>query len=279
MYVNNIAHLDKIIVDNIHKIRAIPFDVVVHIPRSGTIPASIIATYLCKPLASVEEYCQRNIITRKSDVSKNKDLRRILLVDDSIRTGKQMEKHVQIIKSSRPETKIYTLAAYDTEYDRQIHTTLSLSKHSDDMYIYPWFMWKTERIELCAVDMDGVLCRDCTKEEDDDGEKYLNFVKTAELKFKPLKHEIGAIVTSRLSKYRKETEEWLERNGIKYRELIMGGWKSNEDRKGNQAAFKAAYYKNSPLQLFVESSAREAADIHRLSGKSVYCIDSQQAFI
>lgn len=275
MLTRTVAHLDQLIVDNLHKIRSIPFDVVVHIPRSGTIPASLIATYLCRPLASVEEFKRGIINKRKSEVG---SLNRILLVDDSIRTGKQMIKFISEIQAARPDAVIYTLSVYSTRFERSIEPTLVLDTHNEVMYIYPWFMWKTERIEHCAVDMDGVLCRDCTREEDDDGKNYLNFIRTAEPKFKPLKHKIGVIITSRLEKYRPETIRWLSRNGIQYNKLVMGQWDSIQERRGKQAAYKAGAYLRSGMELFIESSSEEAKEIARMSEKAVWCIDDGRAY-
>lgn len=270
-----VEQLDRLIVDNLHAIRAIPFDIVVHIPRSGTIPASLIATYLCKPLASVDEYCRGILSFRKSRYDSK---HRILLVDDSIRTGKQMLKYIDKIKRHRPGTEIYTLAAFSTQYPREIQPDIKLYEHAEVMYIYPWFMWKTERIERCAVDMDGVLCRDCTPEEDDDGERYLEFIKGANPKFIPLQHKIGAIITSRLEKYRAPTEKWLQKHGIEYGTLIMGVWETKQERKGKQAEFKAMHYQGGPWELYIESSAKEAPAIAEQSGKPVWCVDLGRAF-
>lgn len=275
MLTRNIAHLDRLIVDNLHKIRAIPFDVVVHCPRSGTIPASLIATYLSRPLCSVEEYIRWIISLRKSETERTD---RILLVDDSINTGGQMQDFIKQIKQGRPDTEIFTLSAYSTKTDRDFQPDLVLDEHPECEYIYSWFMWKTKRISLCAVDMDGVLCADCPKEMDDDGEKYLKFLKRAPLKFKPLKHKIGAIVTSRLEKYRPQTERWLKRRGIKYGKLIMGQWESKDERKGKQAQYKADFYSNSPYLLFIESSEKEALEIARITGKAVWCVDTGKAY-
>lgn len=276
MLTRDLNHLDLLIVKNIEKIRQIPFDVIVHLPRSGTIPASLLATYIKKPLASVDEYCRRMVNTRKSDIN-NKALNRILLVDDSIRTAKQMEKNIKKIKMARPDTVIYSLAVYSTKFERPYEPTLCLDEHDEVMYIYPWFMWKSERIEHCAVDMDGVLCRDCTKEEDDDGEKYMNFLRTADLKFHT-SFKIGAIVTSRLEKYRLETEAWLGRNGFQYERLIMGPWKSNEERRGKQAAWKGEQFRQLDKMLYVESSLKESPEIAFVSGKPVWCIETQRRY-
>lgn len=276
MPVNKVGILNQAIVDNIHRIRALDFDVVVHCPRSGTFPASLIATYLCKPLASVEEYARGIISFRKSVDSGRSD--RILLVDDSISTGKQIKGFIKAIKDARPETEIKTLCCINHPEQRDFEPDLFLLKEESPFYIWPWFMWKTYRIKSCAVDMDGVLCRDCKREEDDEGEKYLNFMQNAELKFKPLEHEIGAIVTARLEKYRPQTEDWLKRNGIRYKTLIMGPWKNNEKRRGNQAQFKADVYQSPAFKLFIESNKNEASEIARISGKPVWCVDSSELF-
>lgn len=282
MLTRNVAQLDKLIVKNLHSIRAIPADVIVHCPRSGTIPAALIATYLYKPFCSVDEYCAGIINTRKSEYT---DLNKILLVDDSICTGKQMEGFIERIKSARPGVVINTLAVYRTDNsNHSFSPDMILETHkAGDGYIYTWFMWKTGRLRKCAVDMDGVLCRDCLPHEDDDGPEYLKFLSSAELKFKPAEYLpnndiIGAIVTSRLEKYRPQTEAWLKKHNIKYKKLIMGPWKNKEDRRGKQAIWKAGVYKRPEYKLFIESSEKEARDIARFSGKPVFCVDSGERY-
>lgn len=276
MLVLDVAHLNRLLVEKLHEIRSLEFDVIVHLPRSGTIPASLLSTYLLKPLASVDEFCANMIFTRKSDF---KTLHRILLVDDSVRTGVQMKAAVDKIKQLRPDAEILSLAVYSTNYPvgaRLYQPTMYLYNHEDGDYIFPWFMWKTKKISQCAVDMDGVLCRDCTKDEDDDGENYKEFLKNALPKFKT-KFPIGCIITGRLSKYRPQTEEWLKRHGIKYNNLIMGEWRDKETRKREGAAnWKGKLYKKLPYSLFIESSDKEATIIHNISGKKVWCVDSQR---
>lgn len=276
MLIRDLTELNQLLVDNLERIRAIPFDVIVHIPRSGTIPASLLSTYLVKPLASVEEFARGIVSTRKSE--RQRTLHRILLVDDSLRTGQQMSQHHDAIKRARPEAEIRSLVIFRTIMPECIYEpTITLAQHGDFPYFYPWFMWKSKRIIDAAVDMDGVLCGECPRDMDDNGERYLEFIRTAPLKFRA-QFPIGAIVTSRLEKYRAQTVEWLGRHGIAYGALHMGGWKSNEERRGKQAQWKAMIYKNSDFNLFVESSVKEAPDIALLSGKKVWCIDNQRAY-
>lgn len=279
MLIRDLNELNLLLVQNLERIRAIPFDVVVHIPRSGTIPASILATSLCKPMCSVEEFCRNIVSTRKSE--RMKTLHRILLVDDSLRTGTQMRKNHDIIAAARPEAQIHSLAVFRTilpEGECIYEPTMTLAQHEDFPYFYPWFMWKSKRIISAAVDMDGVLCGECPRESDDDGEKYLEFLATAPPKYLT-RFKIGAVVTSRLSKYRKETQHWLAKWGINYEALHMGPWSSIAERRGNQAQYKGDIYKNlSNLDIFIESSVKEAPDIAAVSGKKVWCVDNQRSY-
>jgi orotate phosphoribosyltransferase len=279
-----LQHMNQLIVNNLHYIRSIPFDVIVHIPRSGTIPASLIATYLCKPFQSIDEFCARlPLITRKSEFETTN---RILVVDDSIHQGIQLKENIARIRKARPDAQIQTLSIYDNvrgKPTRQFDCDYRLFEHghnSKDHYFMPWFLWKTSWLDKVAVDMDGVLCRDCTREEDDDAQNYQSFLESADLKFKPLEKDnikIGAIVTGRLEKYRPQTEAWLKAHKIKYKQLLMMPANTKEERKAlNPAIWKGKTYASIPQSLFVESSIREAQIIRDVSCKTVYCIDNSE---
>lgn len=274
MMTHSLSEMDRLIVSNLHKIRALPFDVIVHLPRSGTIPASIIATYLRKPLASLEEFCAGMVSTRKCDSTATK---RALLVDDSIRSGVQIEAAIQRLKECGKDEGLVTLCIISVDVARNYQPTLILHHHTDCNYVYPWFMWKTKRVKDIAFDMDGVLCRDCTKDEDDEGKKYLNFLETADPKFLT-DYPLGAIITSRLEKYRPQTEQWLAKHGVSYKTLIMGPWSSNDERRGNVEKWKAQKYIASRLGLYVESSDRSAQKIAQLSGKPVWSIERMERY-
>jgi hypoxanthine phosphoribosyltransferase len=274
MLTRSLSEMDRLIVEALPRIRQLPFDVIVHLPRSGTIPASLMATYLRKPLASLDEYIMGVISTRKCDSDATA---RALLVDDSIRSGVQMTAALDRIMTEKPGAQVCTLAVFSTEVERDFQPDLVLASHEERTYIYPWFMWKTGRIKYCAVDMDGVLCRDCLPHEDDDGEEYLKFLETAEPKFLT-SHTIGAIVTSRLKKYRPQTEAWLSKHGVSYKKLIMGPWESKEERRGKASIWKAKKFKSSDLELFVESDDRTARIIKDISGKPVWSVERMECY-
>ena len=276
------GEMERLIVENLHRIRALGAGVVVHIPRSGTAPAGMIATYLPAPLASVEEYCAGMLSDRKCGPF---DRNRVILVDDCINQGKQATAAIERIKAANQRADIVLVAVYDcaregVERNFQ-YPFLALAEHrsaDNSRYLYPYYIWKSPRIRHVAVDFDGVLCRDATTVEDDDGPNYLGFLSGVEPKFLPLGYEIGAIVTARCEKYRSETITWLARHKIKYGALHMGPWPGKTERVGRAAKWKAeTYAKMGPdITLFIESSARQAREINAMSGKPVFNVETME---
>lgn len=114
-----------------------------------------------------------------------------------------------------------------------------------------------------CFDIDGVLCFDPSEEQNDDGPKYVDFLLHARPLYIP-GYKIAALVTSRLEKYRPQTEQWLRENGVQYDKLYMLNVASKEERirLGCHADFKAETYKRlDDCILFVESNSRQARQI------------------
>jgi orotate phosphoribosyltransferase len=128
-----------------------------------------------------------------------------------------------------------------------------------------------------CFDLDGVLCRNPTPTENDDGPRYREFLSTVEPLVAPSK-PIGWIVTARLEKYRAETEAWLDAHGIEYGELIMLDLPDKETRQrlGTHAEFKAGVYGDLDAVLFVESDHSQAMEIARLTDRPVYSVEHNQ---
>ena len=85
--------------------------------------------------------------------------------------------------------------------------------------------------------------------------------------------KIGCIVTSRLEKYRAQTEKWLAEHNVEYGELIMLDATAQErSTKGLHAPFKAKIYKEKrDMHLFIESNPSQASAIMEMTHKPVYC--------
>ncbi len=141
--------------------------------------------------------------------------------------------------------------------------------------VFEWNIMHHNILLNSCVDLDGVLCRDPRPEEDDDGPRYKEFIKNAEPLVIPTK-TIGWIVTCRLEKYRKLTEEWLKKHGIKYKHLVMLDLPDKETRQKLRihARYKAQVYKSTGAELFIESSKDQSIEIARLSRKPVFCFET-----
>jgi uncharacterized HAD superfamily protein len=131
-----------------------------------------------------------------------------------------------------------------------------------------------------CFDLDGVFCEDPTDYENDDGEKYKTFINNVAAKNIPT-YEIGDIVSARLEKYRPQTEQWLKKNGIKYRNLHLIDLPSAVERQklAPHASFKASIYgRLTESKLFIESDARQAREIADMTGKPVFCMETNDIF-
>lgn len=70
--------------------------------------------------------------------------------------------------------------------------------------VFEWNVLHHPVLNDACVDIDGVLCRDPTPAENDDGRKYREFLSTVEPTIVP-GQRIGHLVTSRLEQYRPKT--------------------------------------------------------------------------
>ena len=147
----------------------------------------------------------------------------------------------------------------------------------EDPCAFEWDILHPQSLENACVDIDGVLCRDPTPEENDDGPNYREFLTTVEPQMIP-DERIGWLVTCRLEQYRPETEQWLADHGVEYDELVM--WdlpsKAVRDERGGHGEYKAEVYESTGAETFVESSLHQAVVIARRAGKPVYCFDENQ---
>jgi hypothetical protein len=281
--VKSIADMNAAIVANLHRI---PRDIeaVVGIPRSGLLAASAVALHLQKPLTDVEGLCDGRVYRRK--LRRTSTVRKVLLVDDTVLHGTAMNQAAAMVLSARPKIDVVRFAVYDSPVTPGGVVDL-VCERVPGPRAFAWNLWKHTRLDRWCFDLDGVLCRDPEKDENDDGPRYLQFIRTAEPKFKPTQR-IGFIVTARLEKYRDETEAWLQRHGIDHGGLFMMDLPTKAARmeRGNRASFKAERYatltvqlrddgKQKPAELFIESNNGQARKIAELTGKAVWCTDSQ----
>lgn len=273
--IKTVGDMNRVIAENLHKIKRNEYDAIVGIPRSGMIPASLIATHLQMPLADVEGFCDDRIYKRFHNKTK---ATRILLVDDTVNKGRAMDWAVQTIKERKPQTQITRFAVWHSAKTEpnMIDMTFGLCASPR---VFQYNMWKHIRLPNWGFDFDGVFCRDPEKRENDDGPLYRNFLTKAETLFLP-NRPIGHIVTARLEKYRPETEAWLKKHNIEYTGLHMMDFKTKQERMeaGGRGQWKGDKAKELGVEMFIESNPGQARKIAEVAKIPVWCTSTQEAF-
>lgn len=274
--VRSVTDLNLAIAANLHRLDRRRIDAVVGIPRSGMIPATLIATHLQKPLAELDSFIAGRVCERSQRQIRAKPTR-VLLVDDSVNKGGAMAKAVAALRHKDGGLKITRLAVYGPYQVENPKTVCDIwFEELRGPRCFQWNMWKHIRLFRWCFDMDGVLCRDPTKTENDDGPAYLRFMETAEPLWLPVR-PIGHIVTGRLEKYRPQTIAWLKRHGVAFESLTMMPYESKAERMaiGGRGQWKAAEFKRIGAEFFIESDPKQAAIIARSSGLPVWCTRTQ----
>lgn len=276
----SVADLNRQIMANIHRLDRSKFDVVVGIPRSGMLPATIIATQLQLPLATVESFGSRGLAYGRSGETMRMSRVRILLVDDTVNHGRAMANAVKAVRYHAAKiTRFCVFGPY-----RGIEGLVDIFCETvRGPRAFEWNMAKHARLARWGFDMDGALCRDPVKWENDDGDRYIRFIEKAEPVFLPMR-PIGHVVTCRLEKYRSETEQWLQRHHIEYQALHMMPYETKGERisacrNGGRGLWKASVIKDIGTEFFIESCPSQAGVIAREAGIPVWCIGNQRLVV
>lgn len=268
--------------ENLYKIPG-DIDLVVGVPRSGMLAASIIGLSLNTRITDIEAYLADSLLapdnTRKPGkpaIKLPSQAQHVLVVDDSIRTGGSL----RTIKDRLcTEDRVQTITFCT------VYATLHSAPMVDVFFevlenprSFEWNMFHRPLLAQCCVDIDGIICLDPTQDQNDDGAEYLDFLGNAKPLVKPT-YLIGHLVTSRLEKYRAETEGWLKKHNIEYGKLHMLDLPDAATRQkmNCHAEFKAGVYRSiKDAVLFLESEPHQADKIANQSGKPALCFKTQK---
>lgn len=254
--------------------------VVVGVPRSGVLAALLLALHRNLPVTDLDNFIDGRVFGTGASLAgaRARGVRpdgRVLVLDDSVATGSELQRVRAKLAAGQRASAVTFGAVYVTETSKRLvdhwHEVVALPR------VFEWNIMNHGLLESACVDIDGVLCRDPSAEENDDGPRYRRFIDTVPPLIVP-RPEIGWLVTCRLERYRGSTERWLRANGVRYRQLVMMDEPDQASRLAAQrhAQFKAAHYRDSGARLFIESSARQAREIARLTGRDVYCVEARE---
>jgi hypothetical protein len=263
-------------------------DAVLGIARSGLLPATQVAVMSHRPLHSVGtfETDPTKILHcgggwRMLGTLPHTPLaapRKLVIVDDTAWHGIAMDRVKRLVARKWPSTEILTAVIY--AHPQTLHLLDFVACSYDGPHYLEWNLFNTSHMDPAVggglvSDLDGILCPDVASEDDDDGPRYLAAIHNALPVQRPNRRPIPVIVTARLEKYRAETEAWLRRVGIRWQRLIMGPWKTLQERSRgwpeNVVRLKSEAYLASGFKLFVESEPALARRIGQRTGKPVLC--------
>lgn len=260
----------------------IPHDVtaIVGVARSGITPASMVASLLHLPLLSIRQTLGDVIevgngwrLGGNHHVSPHG---KVAIIDDTVMTGNSLKAIAHVVSKQFPRS--VTCAIYVNP----------LAKRKPDLWVHDlgwphileWNVFNSVLSPNVAVDFDGILCHDCPRGSDDDGPRYLDFIRNAKPLYVPRKVPIPLIVTARIEKYREETEAWLRRHRINFYNLVMHPAATLAERQRDDiAAYKAKHFeawaskhiaRPAPL-MFIESEDWQARKIASITGRMVVC--------
>jgi adenine/guanine phosphoribosyltransferase-like PRPP-binding protein len=254
------------------------------VSRSGVYPASLAAMMLHLPFYVVRQ-STGDVIEAGSGWrlgKKSHDGGKVAVIDDTVMTGNSQKAIKEVVEDFFDSSMMCTVYCNP------------LAIHKPDLWavdlpwphLLEWNLFNSVVLPSTAMDFDGILCNDCLPGQDDDGEKYLDFIRNAIPKYVVRKDPISLIVTARLEKYREPTLEWLSKWGIKCNNLVMAPYSTLAERqRQDMAKFKAKHFKEfmgnsrgiKPC-VFVESDVNQAIAIAKYSGGISVCPAAGKCF-
>ena len=250
------------------------YDVIIGVPRAGLMFANIIACRLGRPLSTPDNFLKGEMWF-SHDSPRPTDIRKVLIVEDSIGVGNQINNAYQRIKDAFPNLEVEKASLFVIPQSKDKVDYAFLVKPEPN--IFEWnILTATWSWGDVVSTLEGVLCLDCPPYWNYKGERYMHFIKNTKPLLIPT-YPLKAIITARPESVRALTEEWLTRNNVKYDHLIMRPDKT-EPSWDNVLKMKIDVAKFAKPFWFWESNFEEAQEIHQQTGLPVLCTQTMTLF-
>jgi hypoxanthine phosphoribosyltransferase len=246
------------------------WDLVVGVPRSGMVPAYMIALALninCTDISSwVNNYPLKKGLTRcvRKDLNSPWEAQKVLIVDDSIMTGNSIRNEINALPDWLA-ARASTLAIYSGKPIRSdVDIILEFLPHPR---AFEWNIFHHNVMSRSCICLEGMMSENelC----DDTG--------TTRFRYLPSR-DIDTIVTSQSESNRHKVEALLMDNGVSYRNLVMKKNNNNVMTIDSQVKFKVETFVASTADLFVEFNSYQAKLICREAGKPVFCFSDSRIY-
>lgn len=284
-----LSDLSNTIRKNIWKIPR-DIDLIIGVPRSGMIAASIIASYLNIPLIDIDSFINGSKpwggLRAEYFITSHTQTNKILVIDDTVSSGRAMNETRKKISNIYNEKQFIYMCVYlegwgENSVDLYLEDVRKYTENFTKIVIYEWniFQHHPDLMNKCLYDIDGVLCVEPPDERNE--EEYIKYIKNATPLFIP-RTKIGGIITYRLIKNLDITQKWLKDNGINYNEITMFNANSWDERNNigiPSEKYKADFYgSHDNYELFIESSDYQAKKIAEITNKAVYAVETNKMY-
>ena len=295
MYYISLEDLNNDIRNNFYKIRLYegkkPFCGVLGVPRSGMIPASIIAEMLNVGLASVNEFVENQLGSfdnhggRLLNSVKPSKRKKLLVVEDTCYNGYSLERTKKLLEPLSYKYEFVFMCVY-LEGTLKVMTPdfflrdireIAL-KTETKTALYEWNIMHNIQ-GACIYDVDGVIFLNPPKGLSH--REYVNYIKNPVPLYIPSTSRKLTFCTYRLIKYYDITFSSLLKNGIKPKKLYMFESDSYAERKKTPSyIYKSHVYSElePEKRLFIESNDTQAKLIYETTKKPVYCLTSNKMY-
>lgn len=250
----------ELIIDAIKLAEKVPpeIDGVCGIPRSGMIPASVIATHLHLPLYTFDRGYVKNV--GSGSRLTNTPSKSLLFVDDTTMMGNTLKK-LESVKGLK--ASVYVNPHSPRKPD--LYT-----KELEPPHLLEWNLFNSGYCKNMAFDMDGVICHDQPPE--------LWGKQVERPRYLPRRSAV-TIITARLERDRLVTESWLKDHGVTVEKLVMfPGTEADRLKPLAISEYKAKAFKKSGKDWYVESDSRQAREIAELTGAWVICTENGEVY-
>lgn len=261
------------------------FSAVCGVPRSGIIVAAQLAQILSCPIVPIEQILAGSVhksgfrprVSRTLPPQKLLEAP-ILILDDTASAGRTRREVLPLLAQKAKVPYIYGAVYARPQAVAQWPNLLHGYGLSAYHHTFQWNLLMDRVTRTLAVDMDGILCYDwkgSEKEEtENDGAKYESWILNAP----PLRlptQPVYAIITNRLERWKKQTEHWLHKHGVRYKHLDMYPG-TFEQRARDWVSHKVNRFLHHKMSVsgFVESDFRQAAEIAKRTRFSVIHMES-----
>ena len=202
------ADMSRIISENVGMLPDVDF--VVGIPKSGIVPATMIATIKNVSFLDLDSFLFTQSRRKGRRIQHDGAIvepTRVLIIDDSINTGAEFRRVQRRIASLETDFEVTFCAIFGLQ-DRTKNAPRHLVlERVPQPRVFQWNYRNHIIAESSCFDMDGVLCEDPTAYDNDDGPRYLEFLLNARPLFIPQKQirseerRVGKECRSRWSPY------------------------------------------------------------------------------